>query len=80
MLISVRCHGLLNFNTFGRNFNPVYDTLNSHNFCHHNCDYEYYGTIPYKKGPFDPCCQDHLEGGGVSSSYCDICDEESSTG
>lgn len=64
---------LLSFNTFGRNFRPVYDSIGSHNFCQHGCDVHEYQGISYKPGPADPCCEsdlfDEAYGSSGSSEY-----------
>lgn len=46
ILIPMNC--LLNYNTYGKNFRPVYDTQASHNYCQHDSAIAHAGDILYR--------------------------------
>lgn len=49
MLILANSHGILNFNTYGRNFGSKYQTLTGkHRFARSESDVHHYGQIKYK--------------------------------
>ncbi|KAM0675615.1 hypothetical protein GVAV_000983 [Gurleya vavrai] len=65
-LTAIGC--MLNFNTFGRNFRAVYDTIGSHNYCQHDCDVAYDGDVAFRPGPVEPCCESNLYDGEYTDS------------
>ncbi|KAM0677896.1 hypothetical protein BDAP_001575 [Binucleata daphniae] len=64
-IISARC--MLSFNTYGRNFRSIYDTVGTSDVSRYDCDVEFCDDVPFRPGYAEPCCGDH----GIDNVYMD---------